>query len=89
MTSILSHFQVAPKKFRPESIGQYIVLQVARKLKDTENIPLYAHLLSEFSQEEIITVASAASDKEQFHTFLKSLRRSEHAATNPRSNQAA
>lgn len=91
MNSILSHFQMAPVPFRPGTIGEYIVLQVARKLKDTDNISFYVHLLSEFSQEQITTAFAntEGGDRDRFRAFLKPLRQSQHAATDSRSSQAA
>lgn len=44
MTHILDSFQANPKAFRPETISEYLALQLARKLFDADLVWRYRSL---------------------------------------------
>jgi hypothetical protein len=51
--SILDHFRPLVE-FEPESIAQYVALQLARQMRDMPNLPAYLHWTETFSFDELI-----------------------------------
>lgn len=50
--SILEHFRPL-EEFEPESIAQYVALQLARQMRDMPNLPAYLHWTETFSFDEL------------------------------------
>jgi hypothetical protein len=75
--SILDHFRPL-EEFEPESIAQYVALQLARQMRDMPNLPAYLHLSETFSFDELArafqkarnTAADPESIPEHFRRHL-------------------
>ena len=49
-----------PRSFSPQSVSEYIALQLARKLGDPENAAAYVSLLDRYSMPVILTALESA-----------------------------
>jgi hypothetical protein len=50
--SILDHFRPLIE-FEPNSVAQYVALQLARQMRDMPNLPTYLHWTETFSLDEL------------------------------------
>lgn len=76
--SIFEHFRPI-EEFEPESIAQYVALQLARQMNDLPNLPAYLRWSETFSFDELArafhkardTASHPASLPEHFRTHLR------------------
>jgi hypothetical protein len=52
--SILEHFK-AIEEFKPESVADYVALQLARQMNDLPNIHWHLRLFQNYSVEEVVS----------------------------------
>lgn len=60
MTGILDSMMARPRSFVPESVAEYIALQLAKKLNDTERISTYLSLVDRYSMQVILEALAGA-----------------------------
>lgn len=60
MTSILDSMMTKPRSFSPQSVSEYIALQLARKLGDPEKAAVYVSLLDRYSMPVILASLESA-----------------------------
>jgi hypothetical protein len=48
------------QRFRPKTLGQFVVFQIATRFEDLANLPQYLAVAAEHSQEVLLETAKAA-----------------------------